>query len=115
MDGYGVKDGFLTPLDRSDLPGAGEAASENMGSVSVAYIFHVKADGTFSRVNNLPELAEGEGMICFSEGLFVDPLEMSVDFLKSTTLEEWISYITVRQMTRLREISDQLFIYAERR
>ena len=105
----------MTPLDRSDFPGAGETASENMGSASVAYIFHVKADGSVYKANALPELAEGEGLFCHSEGLYVDPLEISVDILKSSSLEDWVGYLIVRQMTRLRELSDQLFVYAERR
>ena len=78
-----------------------------------AKIYRVSADGKISETDTLPALARGEGLFMHTDGFYVEPLEVRVDFLKSYSAETWLEKMTVRHIDRVRCIDEALWAFAE--
>ena len=48
-----------------------------------------------------------------TEGFYVEPLEIQVDFLKVVDAKRWLKYMVLRHIERARYIDDRLWVLAE--
>lgn len=76
-------------------------------------MFHLAADGMLQEVNQIPQLTPGEGLLLYAGDLYVEPLEIQIEFLKATNAETWLEGILQRHAIRVREFSDRLFVLSE--
>ncbi len=114
MDTYGVKNSCAMPMGRDDLPVGTDAAPEDPKSPKPLTTFYLVKDGAIEEIDHLPELRSGEGFFGFSEGMYVKPLEILTDYLKSGDAAEWLEFVMVRQLMRVHLMDPQLVVYAER-
>lgn len=82
------------------------------GEHAFAAEYHLKPDGSIAGAEEA-ELLEGEGRLRCSEGFYVEPLEVQVDFLKAADAQEWIQSLLLRHIERVRSLGDGLWVSAE--
>ena len=78
-----------------------------------AGIYHMSANGEFRREEHIPVLKPGEGLLAHSEGFYVEPLEIQVDFLKASGAKRWLEYLALRHIDRVRYLDENLWVLAE--
>ena len=76
-------------------------------------IYHVSAEGKMEETETLPELTQGEGLFMHTEGFYVEPLEIQVDFLKSSDSRVWLEKMMIRHIDRVRYVDEALWAFAE--
>lgn len=102
MAAYCIKNGKLYFDEENAAPENGAASS---------YLF--RPDGTMEPCTEKPELKSGEGYLLFSEGFYAEPLEMLTDYSKSENAEQWLSYMALRHIERVRFLDENLLVRAE--
>jgi len=76
-------------------------------------IYHLNANGEITAKGIVPDLNPGEGLLIHTEGFYVEPMEMQLDFLKAADAEQWLEYMALRHIERTRYIDDGLWVLAE--
>ena len=66
-----------------------------------------------AETQELPVLAQGEGLFMHNEGFYVEPLEIQVDFLKSSDAKVWMEKMAIRHIDRVRYVDEALWALAE--
>lgn len=90
-----------------------QAAYAGYASREDVEIYHLSANGEITTKEIVPNLKPGEGLLMCTEGFYVEPLEIQVDFLKAADAERWIKYMALRHIERARYIDDRLWVLAE--
>ena len=76
-------------------------------------IFHLLRDGSMTEPRALPVLAAGEGLLAYEGAFYIEPLEVQIEFLKAADGEKWLEALLLRHAHRVRQISEELFVFAE--
>ena len=76
-------------------------------------IYHVSPEGKMEETETLPALTQGEGLFMHTEGFYVEPLEIQVDFLKSPDSRVWLEKMMIRHIDRVRYVDETLWALAE--
>lgn len=76
-------------------------------------IFHLAAEGRITEGKEPPELQPGEGLLACTEGFYVEPVEMQVDFLKAESAASWLERMMVRHIDRVRHVDEALWVLAQ--
>lgn len=76
-------------------------------------IYHLTADGRITRQDVPPALQPGEGLLVCTEGFYVEPVEMQVDFLKAEDAAAWLEKMAVRHIDRVRCLDEELWVLAQ--
>lgn len=91
-----------------------QACAADAGREGVRF-YHLAADGRLSAPDAPPELAPGEGLLACTEGFYVEPVEMQVDFLKADHAASWLEKLAVRHIDRVRAVDEELWVLAQLR
>ena len=102
MAGYCLKNGKIQ-----------DAFSEDVAGVQPAAIFHLNAQGEMEATDQVPDLSEGEGLLMYAGELYVESLEIQVEFLKAANAERWLEALILRHVERVRQVDPGLWIHAE--
>lgn len=78
-------------------------------------IFHLNADGAMVEVTQAPHLEEGEGLLMYAGDLYIEPLEVQIEFIKAANAEQWLEGLLQRHAERVREFPDSLWVLTEMR
>lgn len=89
-----------------------EAYEEDVSRDDVK-IYHISTEGKMAETQELPVLAQGEGLFMHNEGFYVEPLEIQVDFLKSSDAKVWMEKMAIRHIDRVRYVDEALWALAE--
>lgn len=89
-----------------------QARAEDAGR-EPASVFHLTADGSIKELHELPTLLEGEGALAYAGELYVEPLEIQIEFLKAANAESWLNALLLRHTERVRQVSPELFVLAQ--
>lgn len=76
-------------------------------------IFHLSADGGIQKVDQIPVLYGGEGLLMYAGEFYVEPPEIQIEFVKAADSEHWIRALILRHTERVRQVADDLCILAE--
>ena len=76
-------------------------------------IFHLSVDGSMTQPQVLPVLAAGEGLFAYEGAFYIEPLEVQIEFLKAADSEHWLEALLLRHAHRVRQVSEELFVFAE--
>lgn len=87
--------------------GAADALQEGM------QFYHLTVDGRITAPPAAPELAPGEGLLACTQGFYVEPVEMQVDFLKTADAASWLERLAVRHIDRVRCLDEELRVLAQ--
>lgn len=101
MTAYCLAEGRLQPPDPGAAPRAGAA------------LYHLTADGRLTRPTAAPELNPGEGLLACAGDLYVEPVEIQVEFLKAADAAAWLEGLAVRHLDRVRYLEDSLWVLAQ--
>ena len=102
MAGYCLKNGRIA-----------EGCSKEAADAKPAAIFHLSAQGILQTPGQIPELSEGDGLLMYAGELYVEPVEIQVEFLKTDNAERWLEALILRHTERVRKVENSLWIYAE--
>lgn len=89
-----------------------ETTEKNVSRDNVK-IYHISAEGKIAETKTLPALTQGEGLFMYTEGFYVEPLEIQVDFLKSSDAKVWMEKMAIRHIDRVRYVDEALWALAE--
>ena len=76
-------------------------------------IFHLSCDGAMQKVSIAPHLKAGEGLLMYEGDLYIEPLEVQIEFIKAAGAEQWLEGLLQRHAERVREFQDSLWVLAE--
>ena len=102
MDRYCLKDGRIR-----------EVYEEACVGFEPEFIFHLDADGGIEQVAQIPNLSNGEGMLMYAGELYVEPLEIQIEFIKAAGAEHWLKALILRHTERVRQIAENLCVMVE--
>lgn len=77
-------------------------------------IFYLSAEGEIRQESNIPDLENNEGIVVISGDFYVEPLEIQIDFLKSSDVYVWLEMLLIRHIDRVRFIDYDLFVLVEK-
>ena len=60
----------------------------------------------------LPALQAEEGILAYSGGFCIDPLEIQVEFLKAGNAKEWLEALVIRHFERMHRLSEEIWALA---
>lgn len=75
-------------------------------------VYFLTESGRFRKESEIPALSDGEGMLAIAGTLAVRPLEIQVDFLKAADGEEWLNYLLLRHIDRMKALDSSLYVVA---
>ncbi|MEE1244020.1 hypothetical protein [Frisingicoccus sp.] len=104
MMGYGLMNGKLQDVFDGDTAGLEPAA-----------VFLLNAEGVIQKIDEIPDLSEGEGLLMYAGDFYIDPLEIQIDFLKADHAKMWLEALVLRHIERVRHIGDDLWVVAQMR
>lgn len=76
-------------------------------------IYHLKKNGAFAKVENIPQLSAGEGVFAYSGEMFIKPLELRIEFIQSADARQWLCALLLRHIERVRSLNAEITAYAE--
>lgn len=88
------------------------AFEEDAAAQEPTAIFHLAAGGALQKVSELPPLKEGEGFVMLDGELYVEPLEIQLEFLKAEDSRGWLEALVLRHTERVRRVDDGLWVLA---
>ncbi len=59
-----------------------------------------------------PVLQAEEGVLAYSRGFCIDPLEIQVEFLKAENAKEWLEALAIRHFERVRRLGEEIWALA---
>lgn len=101
-DRYCLRDGRLQQAFEDSVVGQKPTA-----------MFHLTADGALREVMETPLLEENEGVLMYTGNFYVEPLEIQIEFLKNDSARKWLEALVLRHTDRVRQIEDNLWVFAE--
>ena len=90
-----------------------EVFKEESAGFEPAAIFHLHADGGIQKVDQIPVLYGGEGLLMYTGEFYVEPLEIQIEFVKAADAEYWLRALVLRHTERVRQVADDLCVLAE--
>ena len=90
-----------------------EVFEEEPAGFEPAAIFHLNADGGIQKVDQIPVLYSGEGLLMYTGEFYVEPLEIQIEFVKAADAGHWLRALVLRHTERVRQVADDLCVLAE--
>ena len=75
--------------------------------------YHLSAEGEIRRETEAVNLQNGEGLLACNEEVYIEPLEIQVEFLKARDAKAWLAALVLRHAERARKIDQDLFLQTE--
>lgn len=75
--------------------------------------YHLSAEGEIRQEPEAVNIQSGEGLLACNEAVYIEPLEIQVEFLKAQNAKAWLTALILRHTERARKIGQDLFLQTE--
>lgn len=86
--------------------------SEPAGNAPAA-LFHLTAEGGIQRIDTPQPLQKGEGLLMYGGEVYIEPLEIQIEFIKADNARSWLEALVLRHAERARQVTKEIWIWAE--
>ena len=86
--------------------------SEPAGEAPAA-LFHLTAEGGIQRIDTPLPLKKGEGLLMYGGEVYIEPLEIQIEFIKADNAKSWLEALVLRHAERARQVTKEIWIWAE--
>ncbi len=76
-------------------------------------ILRFSSEGDIAEEREIPVLESGEGLLLYAGELYVEPLEMQIEYIKAQNAEKWLQGILKRHVDRVHQLDATLFVLTE--
>ena len=78
-----------------------------------AALFHLTAEGGIQRIDTPLPLKKGEGLLMYGGEVYLEPLEIQIEFIKADNDKSWLEALVLRHAERARQVAKEIWIWAE--